>query len=337
MSQLQQQLGLLSSAPSPYQDPAFQASRDAAVANLQAQYSGEKTALNEEMARRGLSASSIASGKMGDLAGQQARALATMQSDLLKEQATTAAANRNVLLQGLQGAAATSGDIEMRAKALQQEAALQGRTLDLTQARDMAQREYQQGQLNISQQEVGLKGQELAQQNQQYQSTLAETRALRLQNMGISQQEIDLKAQQIQNDAKNQGRTLDLQQARDLAEVDYRAKDLMQRDNALTMEDARAKATIAQTAKDNALDRALREKLGVSTAELDARRVAVGEGEFKVSLLKFLADAGMTPDVENELRKKYGLPLVSTGPAVGTVNNGPTSGEITGNNTFGGF
>ena len=240
-------------------------------------------------------------------------------------------------MQGLQGAAATSGDIEMRAKALQQEAALQGRTLDLTQARDMAQREYQQGQLNISQQEVGLKGQELAQQNQQYQSTLAETRALRLQNMGISQQEIDLKAQQIQNDAKNQGRTLDLQQARDLAEVDYRAKDLMQRDNALTMEDARAKATIAQTAKDNALDRALREKLGVSTAELDARRVAVGEGEFKVSLLKFLADAGMTPDVENELRKKYGLPLVSTGPAVGTVNNGPTSGEITGNNTFGGF
>jgi len=73
--------------PGGYTDTEFERLKAAQEANLRAEYGAEQTRLNEELARRGLSASSIGAGRMGDLAGQQARALATMQASLLGEQA----------------------------------------------------------------------------------------------------------------------------------------------------------------------------------------------------------------------------------------------------------
>ncbi len=83
---LQQQLTSLLQ-PGGYTDAEFQQLKAAQEAELQAQYGAEQSRLNEELARRGLSASSIGAGRMGDLAGQQARALATMQANLLGQQA----------------------------------------------------------------------------------------------------------------------------------------------------------------------------------------------------------------------------------------------------------
>jgi hypothetical protein len=78
--------------------------------------------LTEEMARRGLSASSISAGRMGDIAGQYARAQA---------------------------------DINARAAELQQNERLKGRELDLQAARDQATKEYQSGQLALGYAEMG--------------------------------------------------------------------------------------------------------------------------------------------------------------------------------------
>jgi hypothetical protein len=53
---------------------AFEATRAARGAELTAQYGAERSKLEEDLAARGLSASTIGGGRYGDLAGQQARA-----------------------------------------------------------------------------------------------------------------------------------------------------------------------------------------------------------------------------------------------------------------------
>jgi hypothetical protein len=63
----------------------YEAMRRAALANLEAQFGAQRQSLEDEMARRGLAASSISAGRFGDLAGQQARALATTEADLLAQ------------------------------------------------------------------------------------------------------------------------------------------------------------------------------------------------------------------------------------------------------------
>jgi hypothetical protein len=154
--QLLRQLGILENAPSRFDDPGFKAARDASRANLEAEFSAERQRIDEEMARRGLSASSIASGRMGDLAGQQARALATMEADFLKEAAMTQAQDRALLMQNYQQLLGTmseneraefdrnlkryeiDGTLSMRAKELQQEAALKGRSMDIEEANNLA-------------------------------------------------------------------------------------------------------------------------------------------------------------------------------------------------------
>lgn len=110
---LQQQLQQFGQAPSRYDTQAFQQIRGAQAANLQAEYGAQQKALNEELARRGLSASSIGGGRMGDLAGQQARALASLDAQLLQQAADTQAADRAQLLQSGQGLAELAGSQDL--------------------------------------------------------------------------------------------------------------------------------------------------------------------------------------------------------------------------------
>lgn len=172
-SRLMAQLTSLGQAGSTYNDPAFAAQREAAVANLQAERQASETALQEEMARRGLSASSIASGRLGDIAGQFGRAQATLEADLLKEAMTKDQQREQFLTQQLGQALGTMGeqelnafranvesvrsaaDVDARAAELQQEARLRGRELDLTAARDLASQEQARGQLALGYAEMG--------------------------------------------------------------------------------------------------------------------------------------------------------------------------------------
>lgn len=73
--------------PDPYATDVMQAQRAAGQAQLTQQFGAQQKMLDEEMARRGIGASSIASGYYGDLAGQQATAQAGLESNVLSDEA----------------------------------------------------------------------------------------------------------------------------------------------------------------------------------------------------------------------------------------------------------
>jgi hypothetical protein len=95
LNQLQQQLA----QPTRFDTDAFNQIRQAQAANLQTEFGAQRQMMDEEMARRGLMASSIASGRFGDLAGQQARALADLDAQLLSQAAQTQAGDRLAAMQ----------------------------------------------------------------------------------------------------------------------------------------------------------------------------------------------------------------------------------------------
>ena len=113
-SQLQQRLTEFGQAPSRYDTESFKQIRGAQAANLQSEYSGQQKALNEDLARRGLSASSIGGGRMGDLAGQQARALSSLDAQLLQQAADTQAQDRAQYMQSGQGLAELAGSQDLQ-------------------------------------------------------------------------------------------------------------------------------------------------------------------------------------------------------------------------------
>jgi hypothetical protein len=163
-NQLAAQLELLKN-PSTLQGKTYDALRASKMADLAAEYGASKSKLEEELAARGLSASTFGAGRYGDLAGQQARAQAAFEAELLKQQSEAEARDRQLYMSTMSDLAGLAGsqdaatyqanlqlnqakaDIGARAATLQQEAALQGRSLDLQAARDQATSEYQRGQL----------------------------------------------------------------------------------------------------------------------------------------------------------------------------------------------
>jgi len=72
--------------------------RAIAMENLSAQFGGQRQALEEDLARRGLAASSIGAGRMGDLAGQYARAQAQLEADLIQQRQAQENADRDLLV-----------------------------------------------------------------------------------------------------------------------------------------------------------------------------------------------------------------------------------------------
>lgn len=206
--QLAQQLGTMAQGPSAIQGQSYAALRRAKADELSATYGAERSKLEDELASRGLSASTIGGGRYGDLAGQQARALGTFEADLLKQQAEAEARDRQLYLSTMSSLAEMSGqqdlaqfqtnaqarqaqaDISIRATQLQQEAAIQGRTIDLQAARDQASSEYQRGQLQ----------------------------------QGFA--DIEVRAKQLQQEAALRGQDMDLQQARDQASSEAQLEQL---------------------------------------------------------------------------------------------------------------
>lgn len=190
---------------------------------------------------------------------------------------------------GTQGVAERT--LDLRAQELQQEAALQGRSLDLQAARDAAAREVQLGELGISQQQVDLRARELVQQaategrtldlqqarqeaetalareqmvqqSSQFAQTLTEQQTARLQELGVTQQQLDLEARKLQQQAQLEGRSLDLQAARDqaanaiqLGQLGISQGELDQRAQQLVQEAAAQNRTLDLTAARDAATR----------------------------------------------------------------------------------
>lgn len=110
---LQQQLQQFSAAPSRFDTQAFQQIRGAQAANIQADFAEQQRKLNEDLARRGLSASNIAGSGLASLGGAQSRALADLDAQLLQRAAETQAQDRAQLLQSGQGLAELAGSQDL--------------------------------------------------------------------------------------------------------------------------------------------------------------------------------------------------------------------------------
>jgi len=245
LGQLQQQLA----QPTRFDTQAFQQIRGAQQAQLGQEYKGMQQELEERLARQGLSASTFGSGRFGDLAGQQSRALAGLDAQLLQAAAQTQAQDRLAAMQAAQNFAELAG-----AQDLQQfEANRVGQATEFEQglrAAEFGQRQFEQaGTMGLSQAQLGEQARQFDIQ-QQLQETMG------LGQLGINQQEVNLRAQALQQQAASEGRSLDLQAARDQA----------QREQFATQFGEQRAARLDQ--------------LGISTRELDLRAQQLAQQAF---------------------------------------------------------
>jgi hypothetical protein len=211
LQSIQQQLA----SPTRFDTAAFNQIRQAQQQNLNAEFGAQRSQLEEEMARRGLSASSIGAGRYGDLAGQQARAQATMDAELLQQAAQTQSQDRLASLQAAgqfvdlagsqdlaefeanrvgqaqgfqerlaaaqfgQGQSEFNREQALQAANLQQTGGLAGMDLALRQQLGM-------GGLNLDAARLGQAGEQFGQ-------SLAEQQAARQQQFGLSERELGLR------------------------------------------------------------------------------------------------------------------------------------------------
>jgi len=174
-AQYQQAVSNALAAPSRYDLPQVQQVRDALTAQLQQQFAGDSRRLDEQMAQRGLSASSIGGGYQGDLRAAQATALANLNAQLIQGQAATSA-----------------GDLAASLGAGAQQQALAQQALQNQQQFGLAQ-----GALtgNYGGQQT-LSAQQLAQQGSQFGQSLAQQQLENQQQYGLAQAQQAL-AQQL--------------------------------------------------------------------------------------------------------------------------------------------
>jgi len=350
LGQLQQQLGQQFAQPSGYTTPEFQQLRAAQTAQLQSEFEEQQRALNEDLARRGLSASTIGAAGLSRLAGAQSRAMAGLEAQLLQQQAEAGQRGREQALSTLaqvtgqlgqqtlgqqevglraseiqqrgeqfglqlseqqadrlQRLGISTQELGLRAQQLQQEAAQQGRQLDITEAQNLAQNELEGRRIELSAEQLGQQQRQfeatLGAEESRFARNLTEQQNQRLQQLGVSTRQLDLDAARLRQDAELQGRSLGLQEARDLAEIDYRAQSLQQQaqleGRRLTNEEARTQAdnefrtdqlkqqadqfTANLGAEEQRFVRTLKEQqdaraqqLGISTKELDLRATQIG-------------------------------------------------------------
>lgn len=309
--------------PTGYNTQQLQQMRSAQMANLNQQFSQQQQQLEENLARRGLSASTIGAAGIGRLAGEQSRAMADVESRLLQQQAEMEQRSRESNINALTNITGQLGQL-----------GLGGRELDVRE------RQFEET-LNADE--------------RRFARTLEEQRAARLQQFGLSSRELDQQARRLQQEAALQGRTLDLQQARDAAEVDYRARQLQQQESqfgrTLSADEARQRAQLAFDREQLAQDAELR-RLGftVTREELAQRqqqftqdlalRGELGRGQLEQEQQRFrlqlaAALAALRPEQIAAFRAQMGTGFPLTPPPT-TTGGGmpyPTGGMGTGTGT----
>jgi hypothetical protein len=206
-------------SPSRYDQAPVQQVRDAFTGQLQQEFGNQQQHLDEEMARRGIGASSIAAGYNGDLAGQQSNAMANMNASLIQDRARTYAQDQSSALGAGQAYEGNQGQLGLGYAGLGQQGALGFGQLDL------ANRANQQ-QYGLAGQQLGLQAQK---QGQDYslgqgglgvqQGDLALRGQLGMGNLGVQQQQVANQANQFGQDygLRSQGQ----QQQYGLAQQDY--------------------------------------------------------------------------------------------------------------------
>lgn len=214
-NQLQQSISQALANPSRYDTSTFNTIRDSATNDLKAQFATQKDALETNLASRGLSASSFGANDLYSLTGQQDRALADLNSQLLQQAATTQAGDRSSAIASGQTYQNANQSNALQAAGLT--GSLNGQdTLAKTAQNTQAQQfNVQQalneklgtGNLGVAQQQantaqtattggLSLQQQQLAQQGTQFNVQQALADKLGTGGLNQSQQQIDLAKQQ---------------------------------------------------------------------------------------------------------------------------------------------
>lgn len=236
---LQQQAMSAAAQPTRYDANTFTTIRDAAYGDLNADFERQQLALNEEMARRGLYDSSIAANNFRDLGGQQARAMAGLNASLLQDAAATQMSDRL-------GAAGLSSQLAQLAGSQDLagfEANRVGQALDTENAFRGAEFSEGQRQFDLQQQlaeRLGIGG-----------------LGLEAERVNLSRDELALRGdlgQQEQQLARAR-----LMQEGTLAQ----AEQNLERDR-LTQQGVQFNQGLAAETQNQALERALRERLGMT-------------------------------------------------------------------------
>jgi hypothetical protein len=197
-----------------------------------------------------------------------------------------------------------SESLSLRAMEIQNRATEAGRAMDITEAMNEAEVELR---LDALQQEKELAGEEfniarerITIQNEQFeasltqeQSVLEEARQGRLQELGLSERQLDQDAERIQLANKD----MDLQQARDEAEIQWRSEQLQLESDRLgqelTIEQARAQAQDAQfQASHEAQQSQWAESLGLQEQEYQ-EQVDARKAEYSDRTAERVAAAGL--------------------------------------------
>lgn len=184
--QLQNAVSSALQTPSRYDLPQVQQVQSALTSQLQQQFGAQQKQLDEQMASRGLGASSIGAGYQGDLAGQQSTALANMNAQLIQNFAATQA--------GDQSAALGAGQANVNAANQQQlglgNLGVAQQQANTTQQGTLGNLALGQGQLTgqLNGQST-LGAQQLAQSGSQFQQNLGLQQQLGLGNLGVQQQQ----------------------------------------------------------------------------------------------------------------------------------------------------
>ena len=304
---LQQQLQSFGNAPSRFDTQAFQQIRGAQAQNLQAEYQGQRKALDEDLARRGLFASSIGGGRMGDLAGQQSRALADLDAQLLQRAADTQAADRGQLLSAGQGLAELAGSQDLQ----QFEANRVGQATEFEQglrSAEFGQQQYQQGS------DIALRAGQAAQDYEKFsrdqelreaellgnvggQNTLAarqqgeQARQFDLEQ-GLRQQlglgGLDIQQRQLQQQASEsaleRGLRERLQSGQITAEEAQQQRQIGLERERMAQQGQQFGAGQTESARQFNLQQQLQERLGVGNLTLEQQRAAAQQSQFGQSL-----------------------------------------------------
>ena len=288
--QLQRSLSQGLAQPSAYNTDTFNQLRASQAANLQAEYTGQQQALDEELAARGLYASSIGGGRMGDLAGQQARAMSSLDAQLLQQFATTQAADRLAAqraaqeyatqqqttalkageLTGTFGGQDTLAAREMANQKALQEAALTGvyggtKTLAAEQQAN-AQRLAEAGLTGQYGGQQTLAGRQQAEEQRQFNVQQALASQLGLGNLGVAQQEVGIKQQALSQQAADAAAERSLRDAMQSRELTAQEKTQL---NDITARKELQTQQISATQAESAAERDIRLRLqsGQITAE----------------------------------------------------------------------
>jgi hypothetical protein len=309
---LQQQLEQFGQTPSRFDTQAFQQIRSAQQANLQSEFQEQQRQLNEDLARRGLSSSTIGEVGLSRLAGAQSRALADLDARLLQQAAETQAADRAQLLAEGRGFAelAAAQDLQQFeanrvGQAAQFEQQLRGaefgqRQLEsgAEQAFRAAQAEQGGGQFEIEQglREVlglgglGLQerqqtaqerqfGQAQAEQQRQFDIQQALQQQLGLGNLSLEQQRVAAQQQQF-------GQSLEEQRAQRLQqlgvsqqEIGLRAQQLQQEAQQFGLTLTEQQAERAQRFGLSGQEIALRAQEIRQRGELEGRQLTMQEAQ----------------------------------------------------------